>query len=376
MAEKDYYQTLGVSRTASADELKKAYRKLAMQHHPDRNPGDAEAEKKFKELNEAYEILKDPEKRKMYDQFGAAAFQGGRGPGGGAGASGFDFNSGFSDIFDDLFGAFGGGAGRGRSGGARNNRGSDVRYNLEITLEDAFTGKQQSIRVGTAVTCETCDGSGSKDKDAKTTCGTCHGTGKLRMQQGFFTIERTCATCQGTGQIIKNPCGTCHGAGRVNKQRTLSVNIPAGVEDGTRIRLSGEGEAGLHGGAPGDLYIFISVLPHEFFTRDGMDIHCQVPVKMADALLGGAVEVPTLDGKRAKVKVPEGTQTTHQFRLKGKGMPSMRGGGNGDLYIHAFVEIPKKLSAKQRELIEQFNALSNDSDSPETANYLKNVLGG
>lgn len=366
MAEKDLYKILGVGRVASKDEIKKAYRKLAMKYHPDRNPDDKDAEQKFKEVSAAYEILKDDEKRKMYDQFGMAAFQQGAGGAGGAGMHGFDFNSGFADIFDDLFGAFGGGGMGGRGGRSRRNRGADIRYNMQISLEDAFNGKQQTIKINTMSECEVCDGTGSEDKGKTITCHTCQGAGKVRMQQGFFTVERTCHACSGTGQIIEKPCKKCHGEGRVNKPKTLSVNIPAGVEDGTRIRLAGEGEAGMHGGERGDLYIFLSLLPHKFFKRDAHDIHCRVPVKMSYAALGGSIQVPTLEGSKAKVNIPEGTQTNNQFRLKGKGMPVMNGGGrHGDMYIHVYVETPQKLSKRQKELLEEFDKLSDKKTHPE-----------
>jgi molecular chaperone DnaJ len=368
MAEKDFYKILGVGRTASADEIKKAYRKLAMKYHPDRNPDDAKSEQKFKEATEAYEILKDDEKRKMFDQYGSAAFEQG-GPGGpGPGAGGFDFgNSGFSDIFDDLFGAFGGG------GGARQkrNRGADIRYNMQISLEDAFTGKKQTIKVNTSTPCEKCDGSGSADKGRASTCHTCQGAGKVRMQQGFFTIERACSTCGGNGQVIENPCKKCHGEGRVNKPKTLSINIPAGVEEGTRIRLSGEGEAGVRGGGSGDLYVFISISPHKLFNRDGNDIHCRVPIKMTQAALGGSIEVPTLEGGKAKVTIPAGTQTSNQFRLRGKGMPAMQSSRVGDMYIHTFVETPQHLSKKQKKLLEEFEELSDKKSNPEVEEFLK-----
>lgn len=376
MAEKDFYKILGVNKGASEDELKKAYRKKAMEYHPDRNPDNEEAEKKFKEANAAYEILKDPEKRKMYDQFGSTAFEqggpGGPGAGGPGGMGGFDFNSGFSDIFDDLFGAFGSGGARG-GGRKQRNRGSDIRYNMKIDLEDAFNGKQQTIKVKIPQKCDTCDGSGSADKGGTTTCGTCQGVGNIRQQQGFFTVERTCHVCHGTGSVIKNPCKKCHGEGRVEKEKTLSVNIPAGVEDGTRIRLGGEGEAGKQGGEAGDLYIFVNVTEHKYFQRDGNDIHCRVPVKMTQAALGDSIEVPTVEGTKAKVKIPEGTQTSNQFRLREKGMPSMRGGRRGDMYIHTYVEVPQKLSKKQRELMQQFEELSDKKSNPEYEDFLKSV---
>src|SRR4051812_26180244 len=322
MAKQDYYELLGVAKSASADDLKKAYRKLAMQYHPDRNPGDKEAEHKFKEINEAYDVLKDEQKRSAYDRFGHQAFEGGRAGPAGAGAGGFDFNfgSGFADIFDEMFGEFMGG----RRGGPASGRGADLRYNLEITLEDAFAGSQATVRVPTSVVCEACSGSGAESGTQPVTCPTCGGMGKVRAQQGFFTIERTCPGCHGAGRVIKDPCKACGGSGRARREKSLQVNIPAGVEDGTRIRLAGEGEAGLRGAAPGDLYIFLAISPHRFFQRDGVNIHCRVPIPMTTAVLGGTIEVPTIDGQRTKISVPSGTQSGHQFRLKGKGMSVLR----------------------------------------------------
>ncbi len=384
MAKRDYYDVLGVQRTASEQDLKSAFRKLAKDHHPDRNPGDTDAEQKFKELNEAYEVLKDPQKRAAYDRFGHAAFDGGMGGRGGGGGAGFgpDFASSMSDIFDDLFGEFmggrrgGGGSQQRRSG---RERGADLRYNMEITLDDAFAGKTAQVRVPTSITCETCSGTGAKAGTKPVTCATCGGAGKVRASQGFFTIERTCPTCQGRGETIADPCSACNGAGRVVKERTLSVNIPAGVEDGTRIRLSGEGEAGLRGGPAGDLYIFLSIKPHEFFQRDGADVFCRVPISMTTAALGGQIEVPTLDGTMSRVKVPEGTETGKQFRLKGKGMPVLRSNAAGDLYIQVDVETPKNLSRKQRELLEEFEKLSARETSPESTGFfarMKDLFGG
>ncbi|HEY5217572.1 MAG TPA: molecular chaperone DnaJ, partial [Pseudolabrys sp.] len=303
MSKRDYYEVLGVAREASDAELKAAYRKLAMQHHPDRNPGDNDCEHKFKELNEAYDVLKDGDKRAAYDRFGHAAFEQGGGGGPGFGA---DFAHTFSDIFEDLFG-MGGRRGGGREQGRE--RGSDLRYNMEISLEEAFAGKTAQIRIPTSVACEVCSGTGAKAGTKPKACATCGGAGKIRHAQGFFTLERTCPACQGRGQVIDDPCPSCAGAGRVTRERMLSVNIPAGVEDGTRIRLAGEGEAGLRGGPPGDLYIFLSLAPHEFFQRDGADLHCRVPISMATAALGGEFEVPAIDGSKARVKVPGGTQT-------------------------------------------------------------------
>lgn len=376
---RDYYEVLGVAKTATAEELKKAFRKQAMQHHPDRNPGDKDAEHKFKEVNEAYDILKDDQKRAAYDQYGHAAFEGGMG-GRGAGGQGFDFTS-FSDIFDDLFGEFMGGRGGGQRGGG--NRGSDLRYNLEITLEDCFKGKTAKIRVPTSIACEACDGSGAEAGAQPIACPTCKGAGKVRAQQGFFTIERACPTCGGAGRVIEKPCKVCGGAGRTHKEKTLSVDIPPGVDEGNRIRLAGEGEAGLRGGAPGDLYVFLSVKPHRLFRREGQHLHCRVPVSMTTAALGGAVEVPTLDGGQARITLPEGTQTGKQFRLRGKGMPSLQqsgfGAGHGDLYIQVMVETPVKLSKKQRELLEEFAKLDDQESSPESTGFfdkVKEMLGG
>ncbi len=382
MAKRDYYEILAVERNASEQDLKSAFRKLAKDHHPDRNPGDKDAEQKFKELNEAYEVLKDPQKRAAYDRFGHAAFEGGMG-GRGAGGAGFgpDFASSMSDIFDDLFGEFMGGR-RGAGGQQRRSgreRGADLRYNMEITLNDAFAGKTAQVRVPTSVTCETCAGSGAKAGTKPATCATCGGMGKVRASQGFFTIERTCPTCQGRGETIADPCSACNGAGRMVKERTLSVNIPAGVEDGTRIRLSGEGEAGLRGGPAGDLYIFLSIQAHEYFQRDGADVFCRVPISMTTAALGGQIEVPTLDGTVSRVKVPDGTETGKQFRLKGKGMPVLRSTTAGDLYIQVDVETPKNLTRKQRELLEEFEKLSRKETSPESTGFfarMKDLFGG
>lgn len=375
---RDYYEILGVTKTANADELKKAFRKQAMQFHPDRNPGNAEAEHKFKEVNEAYDVLRDDQKRAAYDQYGHAAFEGGMG--GRGGGQGFDFTS-FSDIFDDLFGEFMGGQRGGQRGGG--NRGSDLRYNLEITLEDCFKGKTAKIRVPTSISCEACDGSGAEAGAQPIACPTCKGAGKVRAQQGFFTIERACPTCGGAGRVIEKPCKVCGGAGRTHKEKTLNVDIPAGVDEGNRIRLAGEGEAGLRGGGPGDLYVFLSVKPHRLFRREGQHLHCRVPVSMTTAALGGSVEVPTLDGGQARITLPEGTQTGKQFRLRGKGMPSLQqsgfGAGNGDLYIQVMVETPVKLSKKQRELLEEFAKLDSEESSPESTGFfdkVKEMLGG
>ena len=370
MSKRDYYEVLGVGRDVDEKALKSAYRKMAKQYHPDANPGDEEAESKFKEVSEAYEALKDPQRRAAYDQFGHAAFeQGGFGGGHGFGA---DFSSSMSDIFEDLFGEFMGGRGR-RSGGGGRERGADLRYNMEIELKDAYDGKAAQIRIPTSVTCETCSGDGAKPGTTPSACNTCGGLGKVRATQAFFTVERTCPACHGRGQVISDPCDDCSGAGRVTKERTLSVNIPPGVEDGTRIRLGGEGEAGLRGGPAGDLYIFLTLTPHEFFQRDGGDLFCRVPVSMVTAALGGQIEVPTLDGSRARVEVPEGTQTERQFRLRGKGMPVLRSKQHGDLYIQVSVETPVKLSRKQKQLLRDFEEASNEKNNPESAGFFARV---
>src|SRR5690606_21864404 len=326
----------GVSKGADEKELKAAFRKLAMQYHPDRNPGDAEAELRFKEINLAYEVLKDPQKRAAYDRYGHAAFEQGMGMGAGAHA-GFGAG-GFADIFEDIFGDIMGG-GRRRGPGGR-ERGADLRYNMEISLEEAYAGRTAQIRVPTSVTCSECTGSGAKPGTQPVTCNMCSGSGRVRASQGFFSIERTCPQCHGRGQTIQDPCPKCSGQGRVTEEKSLSVNIPAGIEDGTRIRLAGEGEAGLRGGPSGDLYIFLSVKPHEFFQRDGADLYCKVPVSMTTAALGGQFEVTSLDGTQTRVKVPEGTQNGRQFRLRGKGMPVLRQTQMGDLYIQVAVETP------------------------------------
>ena len=366
MAKADYYDLLGVERNASEAEVKKAYRKLAMQYHPDRNPGDDAAEQKFKQVSEAYEVLHDKEKRDTYDRFGHAAFDG---AGGGQGAGGFDFSGGFSDIFDDLFGEFSG-TRRGR-GSAR--RGADLRYNLQITLEDAFRGKKATIKVPTSVGCEACGGSGARAGTEPTTCPACKGHGKVRATQGFFTVERTCTTCQGNGRVIADPCRQCGGSGRVHKEKTLSVNIPPGVEDGTRIRLSGEGEAGARGGPPGDLYIFLSIQAHPLFQRDGSNLQCRVPIPMTTAALGGHVEVPTIAGKRARLNIPAGSQGGRQFRLRGTGMPILHGSGFGDMMARISVETPVNLNKEQKELLRRFEQAGGSGTSPESEGFFSRV---
>ena len=368
MAKPDYYETLGVDRGADDAALKSAYRKLAMKFHPDRNPDDASAEAKFKEANEAYDILKDADKRAAYDQFGHAAFENGGGGGGGGG--------GFADIFDEMFGDFTSRGGRaGNRGGAAH--GADLRYNMQISLEDAFRGRETQIRVPTAVSCGDCNGSGAAKGSHPSTCGGCQGRGKVRAQQGFFTVERTCPACNGAGQVIEDPCKTCGGAGRTRKEKTLKVTVPAGVEDGTRIRLSGEGEAGAQGGSAGDLYIFIAVAPHRMFQRDSADLHLRVPIPMTTAAIGGSVEVPTIEGKRAKVTVPGGTQSGHQFRLRGKGMSVLRSQARGDMYIDVVVETPVNLSKRQEELLREFDgekpAKGKTTTSPESEGFFSRV---
>lgn len=367
MAKRDFYDVLGVPKGSDEAALKGAYRKLAMQFHPDRNPGNADAEHKFKEINEAYDTLKDPQKRAAYDRFGHAAFEGG-GPGRGAGGFGPEFTSSMSDIFEDIFGDFMGGGQRSRGSQSR-LRGSDLRYNLEITLEEAFLGRTVEIDVPTLVTCKTCDGGGAKPGTGMSTCKHCSGHGKVRAAQGFFTIERTCPVCQGRGQILDQPCTDCAGQGRREENRKLSVDIPKGIEDGTRIRLANEGEAGLRGGPPGDLYIFVSVKPHDLFHRDGADLYARVPIAMTTAALGGEFEVPTLDGARAKVKVAPGTQPGQRVRLKQKGMPVLRSKDTGDLYVQLDVETPQALTKRQRELLEEFHRLTTKETSPTSDGF-------
>jgi molecular chaperone DnaJ len=371
MSKRDFYETLGVGKKANADELKAAFRKKAKELHPDRNPGDPKADQRFKELNEAYDVLKDDQKRAAYDQYGHQAFEGPRGQGGPG--FGFDFSTSFTDVFDDLFGEFMGGR-RAGGGGNRASRGADLRYNMEISLEDAFTGKTATIRVPGSVACEACSGSGAEAGSKPQACPTCSGVGKVRAQQGFFTIERTCPSCQGLGRVIKNPCRTCNGAGRVQRERTLNVNIPQGVEDGTRIRLAGEGEAGLRGGPKGDLYIFLSIAPHPLFKREDNDLLCRVPISFTSAALGGHVEVPTLGGGRARITIPEGSQSGKQFRLRGKGMPGLRGqGAVGDLFVEVAVETPVNLTKKQQELLREFEKAGNAQNSPETTSFFAKV---
>jgi molecular chaperone DnaJ len=376
MAKRDYYEVLGVAKGASAAEIKKGFRAKAKELHPDRNTENPNAEAMFKDANEAYEVLKDAEKKAAYDRYGHAAFEGGMGggaPRGGQGFGGGDFNSSFSNAFDDLFGDFMGGGRGGGGGRQRATRGADLRYNLRISLEDAFAGLHKTIKVPTSVSCDVCTGTGAEGGAEPQTCPTCSGMGKVRAQQGFFTVERSCPTCSGMGQIISNPCKSCHGHGRVDKDRSLSVNIPAGVETGTRIRLTGEGEAGLRGGPAGDLYIFVEVASHELFERDSTNLYCRVPVSMSTAALGGAIEVPTIDGGRGRVQIPEGSQAGRQMRLRGKGMPALRGAGVGDMMIELAVETPVNLTSRQKELLREFAELGEDNNNPESKSFFSSV---
>ncbi|MEM9810907.1 MAG: molecular chaperone DnaJ [Pseudomonadota bacterium] len=366
----DYYQTLGVERSADQAAIKSAFRKLAMQYHPDRNPGDAEAEKTFKEIGEAYEVLSDEQKKAAYDRFGHAAFQQG-GIGNGAGGQGGFASGAFSDIFEDIFGDFMGGAARGGGRGRSSaQRGADMKYDLEITLAEAFEGVEREITIPSSEACNVCEGSGAKPGTSPTTCTTCGGAGRVRAQQGFFTVERTCPTCHGQGQIIAEPCENCGGQGRVRKNRTLQVDIPAGVEDGTRIRLTGEGEAGLRGGPFGDLYLFVSVGEHDLFERDGPDLYCDVHVPMATAALGGEVEVPTIEGGRVKIKIPEGSQTGKKFRLRSEGMSQLRRKTRGDMFVELRVETPTNLTPRQRELLAEFCAEGGGEDCPKSNDFV------
>lgn len=380
MAEKDFYGVLGVSQTASGDEIKKAYRKLAMKYHPDQNKDNPEAEAKFKEINEAYDVLKDEQKRAAYDRYGSAAFDGSMGGGGaGPGAGGFSGGAGaFSDIFEDMFGDFMGGGGGRRSSGPM--RGADMQYTMELSLEEAYKGKEAKIKIPVNDTCDNCKGSGAADGSGSQDCGTCGGAGRVRQQQGFFTIERTCPSCNGEGATIKDPCKSCNGAGRVKKSKTLKVRIPAGVETGRRIRLSGEGEAGVRGGPRGDLYVMMNVIPHKLFQRDGTNLYCRVPITVTRAALGGSIEVPTIEGTRASVKIPPGTQTGQQFRLKSKGMSIINRDQRGDMFIEIFVETPVNLSKQQQSLMEDLDkSLSGDKaakkHSPESSGFFTKIRG-
>ena len=366
MSKRDYYDVLGVPKGSEAEAIKKAYRTKAKELHPDRNSDNPNAESQFKEVNEAYEVLKDADKKAAYDRYGHAAFEGGGGQGFGGGG---DFSSAFSDVFDDLFGDFMGG---GRGGRKQQSRGSDLRYNLSISLEEAYAGLQKTINIPSAVTCGSCNGTGAAGGSSPTTCPTCSGLGKVRATQGFFTVERGCPTCSGVGQIIKNPCSSCGGQGTQKKDKALSVNVPPGVETGTRIRLAGEGETAPRGGVSGDLYIFIEVSKHKIFERDGLNLFCRVPVSMAKASLGGEVEVPTIDGGRSRVRIPAGSQSGRQMRLKGKGMPAIKTIQKGDMFIEMAVETPVNLTAKQKELLQEFEELSEDNN-PETNSFFSSV---
>lgn len=369
----DYYEILEVSRTVSSDELKKAYRKLAMKYHPDRNPGDEAAEAKFKEINQAYDVLKDEQKRAAYDRFGHSAFENG----GGGGPGGFDFNGfggggGLGDIFEQMFGDMMGG----RRGGGRARTGNDIQTHVEITLEEAFSGVKKDVKIITRVACESCHGTGSNAGESGVeTCPSCHGAGKVRAQQGFFVVERPCPTCHGAGRVVKDPCKVCHGEGTVEKERTLAVQIPAGVEDGTRIRITGEGESGGQGVPAGDLYVHVSVSEHGIFQRDGANIYCRVPLRMGQAALGTEIEVPVIDGNRAKVKIPAGTQTGAHFRLRGEGFSVLRSSARGDMYIQVTVETPQHLNKRQKELLEEFEkeAGENVKGSPEHTGFFARV---
>ena len=369
MSKRDYYEVLGVSSSASEAELKKAYRTKAKELHPDRNSDNPNSESQFKEVNEAYDVLKDQNKKAAYDRYGHAAFEGGSaGPGAGGFHGGGDFSSAFSDVFEDLFGDFRGN----QNGRQRASRGSDLRYNLNISLEEAFSGIQKKITIPSSVNCNDCNGTGASGGAEPKTCPTCSGMGKVRAQQGFFTVERGCPTCSGIGQIIKNPCQKCKGSGQEEKERSLSVNIPSGVETGTRIRLSGEGEAGVRGGPSGDLYIFTEIAEHKIFERDGKNLYCRIPVSMTTAAIGGEIEAPTIDGGRSRVKIPNGSQSGRQMRLRSKGMPALRGSGNGDLFIELAVETPVNLTSEQKDLLKQFEALSVDNN-PHSKNFFSSV---
>jgi molecular chaperone DnaJ len=372
MSKRDYYEVLGVSRDVDEKALKSAYRKLAMKFHPDQNPGDHEAEEKFKEVGEAYAVLSDADKRAAYDRFGHAAFENGMGGGGGnpfgAGVHPEDI---FQDLFSQVFGAGGFGGGR-RRGGPQ--RGADLRYDLEITLAEAYSGKDETIHVPQAVDCKTCEGSGAAPGTTPETCDTCGGAGRVRAQQGFFTMERSCPRCNGRGKIIKKPCKDCGGAGQVREERKLNVKIPAGVESGMRIRLAGEGEAGANGGGKGDLYIFVDVVEHDIFERDGPNLYCRAPVPMVTAALGGEIEIPTIDGGRARVVVPEGAQTGRKLRLRGKGMPSVRQSGQtGDLFVEMFVETPRNLTQRQKDILREFCDCSGADCHPESEGFLGRI---
>lgn len=363
MAKRCFYETLGVERGASLETVKKAYRKLAKEHHPDTNQKNPQAEALFKEITHAYDILKDDQKRAAYDRYGHAAFENGAGRGNAT--DGFGFAD-LSDVFNDLFGM-------GNRRGNTRTRGADLRYNLEISLNEAYHGKQANITVPTSVSCEPCKGIGAEPGSQPAVCTSCAGAGKVRAQQGFFTIERTCPTCGGRGQVIKNPCKVCHGAGRTQKERTLNFAVPRGVEEGTRIRLAGEGEAGMQGAPAGDLYVFISITPHAIFQRDGNDLYCRAPISMTTAALGGQIDVPSMDGTATRITIPEGTQSGRQFRVRGKGMPPLRGAGYGDLFIETLVETPMNLTKRQKELLREFAEGGSETTSPESTSFFARV---
>jgi molecular chaperone DnaJ len=367
MAKRDYYDVLGINKSASPEDIKSAYRKLAVKYHPDKNPGDKAAEDKFKEASEAYGVLSDKSKKENYDNFGHAAFENGGGGQGGFGGFG---GSDFSDIFEDFFGDFGGG-GRRNSRRSSSNRGSDLRYDLSITLEEAYSGKKQNIQFSSSDKCSTCKGNGSKPGFTADRCTYCGGNGKVRSNQGFFTVQQTCPQCSGSGEEITNPCIDCGGSGNKQTSKKISVTIPKGVDDGTRIRLAGKGEAGSRGGANGDLYLFISVKSHELFKRSDENLFFEFPISIADAALGTTIEIPTIDGGKAKIKIPEGTQSGKQFRLKGKGMPYMRGSGTGDLYVQINTEVPISLNKEQKELLEKFREIENEKSNPSIKQFFK-----
>jgi len=376
MSKRDYYEVLGVQKNASDGEIKKAFRNLAKDNHPDKNPNDQAAETRFKEINEAYETLKDPQSRSAYDQFGHAASEGGMG-GGGFGGFNTNFSGSMSDIFEDLFGEFTGRRGSGQSQAQRQTRGSDLRAEMNISLKDAYFGTSRDLNIDANQSCEGCNGTGASKGSDRATCGNCGGSGKVRTQQGFFTLERTCVSCSGKGSVIKNPCQPCRGTGRVRKKRKLSVNIPQGVDDGTRIRLGGEGEAGENGGPAGDLYVFISIEPNEFFKRKDSDLLCEVPIDFISASLGGDIDVPSPDGKKLRITVPEGCQNQRQFRLKGKGMPVLQSKRYGDLFVEIHVEVPKNLNKKQKALLKEFQNEASKNNNPDSESYitkLKNLF--
>ncbi len=367
MAKRDYYDVLGVKKNSNADQIKSAYRKLAVKYHPDKNKGDKAAEEKFKEASEAYHVLSNSERKQNYDNFGHAAFE--NGAGGRSGFSNFDFSSSFSDIFEDFFGE--GFGGRGRRSRRTNNRGSDLRYDLSISLEEAFLGKKQDIKFSTSDKCDTCNGSGSKPGHDVGSCSMCGGHGQVRSSQGFFTVQQTCPQCSGSGEEITNPCNSCNGQGKKQTSKRLSVTIPKGVDDGTRIRLAGKGEAGTKGSGNGDLYLFINVYSHDLFKRSDENLFFECPISIADAALGTSIEIPTIDGGKAKIKIPPGTQSGKQFRLKGKGMPFMRRGDFGDLYVQVKTEVPVYLNKKQKELLEQFREIENDKSNPSIKKFFQ-----